>query len=291
MLVSLGPVFERFVDESPVAVMARAAMERGIADSTLDALFQRTAQHQYTRELLFSSVVQLMTMVVCNVQPAIHAAYQKVAPTLSVSIASVYNKLNALEPGVSAALVKHTGTEFRDVILSMGGQMPSPLPGYRVKIVDGNHLAATERRLDVLRGSYAGPLPGQCLVVLEPALMLATEAIPCEDGHAQERSLTEPMLACVEARDVWVADRNFCTTPILFGIVERDAFYVIRGRRSVHESVGEESRRVWSMSRISCSRGKAASRNVLGASPWNSTRKHGMGTERSPSSRIFLKAK
>jgi hypothetical protein len=228
MPVSLGSVFERFVDESPVAVMARAIMERGIADSTLDALFNRTVKRQYTRELLFSSVVQLMTMVVCNVQPAIHAAYQKVAPTLSVSIASVYNKLNAIEPDVSAALVKHTGTVYRDVILSMGGQMPNPLPGYRVKIVDGNHLAATERRLDVLSQSYAGPLPGQCLIVLEPALMLATEAIPCEDGHAQERSLTEPLLACVEANDVWVADRNFCTTRILFGIAERQAYYVIR---------------------------------------------------------------
>lgn len=245
MAVSLGPVFEQFVQERPIAVMARAAMERALGDSALDALFERTAKQQYTRELLFSSCVQLMTLVVCNIQPAIHAAYQEVAATLPVSIASVYNKLNGIEPEVSAALVHHTASVFGDVISSMGGQMPELLPGYRVKIVDGNHLAATERRLDVLRQSYAGPLPGQCLVILEPAVMLATKAIPCEDGHAQERSMTEPLLACVEAKDVWIADRNFCTTRLLFGIAERDAFYVIRqhGTTAPWQAVGPRKRR------------------------------------------------
>jgi hypothetical protein len=225
---SLGPVFERFVQERPIAVMARAAMERALAGSTLDELFERTAKAQYTRGLLFSSCVQMMTLVVCNIQPAIHAAYQEVAATLPVSITSVYNKLNGIEPAVSAALVEHTASVFGDVIPSMGGQMPELLPGYRVRIVDGNHLAATERRLDVLRQSHAGPLPGQCLVILDPALMLAIRAIPCEDGHAQERSLTEPLLDGVEANDVWIADRNFCTTRLLVGITERQAFYVIR---------------------------------------------------------------
>jgi IS4 transposase len=245
MSVSLGPIFERFVQDRPIAVMARAAMERAIADSTLDALFERTAKQQYTRELLFSSCVHLMTLVVCNIQPAIHAAYQEVADTLPVSIASVYNKLNGIEPEVSAALVHHTASVFGDVIPSMGGQMPDLLPGYRARIVDGNHLAATERRLDVLRQSHAGPLPGQCLVVLEPALMLATKAIPCEDGHAQERSLTEPLLDSVEAKDVWIADRNFCTTRLLFGIAEREAFYVIRqhGTAAPWQAVGPRKRR------------------------------------------------
>lgn len=225
--------------------MARAAMERAIGDSALDELFERTATQQYTRELLFSSCVHLMTLVVCNIQPAIHAAYQEVADTLPVSIASVYNKLNGIEPGVSAALVEHTASVFGDVMASMGGQMPDLLPGYRVKIVDGNHLAATERRLDVLRQSHAGPLPGQCLVVLDPALMLAIQAIPCEDGHAQERSLTEPLLASVAARDVWIADRNFCTAPILFGIAEREAFYVIRQHATTApwQAVGPRKRR------------------------------------------------
>ena len=48
--------------------------------------------------------------------------------------------------------------------------MPNFLPGYRVRILDGNHLAASDRRLGVLRGHAAGPLPGHALVVFRPGL-------------------------------------------------------------------------------------------------------------------------
>ena len=59
------------------------------------------------------------------------------------------------------------------------------LPGFAVRILDGNHLAATEHRLKELREIAAGPLPGQTLVVWDPDRRLVVDAFPCEDGHAQ----------------------------------------------------------------------------------------------------------
>lgn len=221
-------VFERFVQKSPISVMARATMEHALSADALDQLFTAHADRQYTRELLFSSVVDLMSVVVGKIQPSIHAAYQAVAGTLPVAITSVYNKLNGVEPEITRVLVGHTANRLAPVIAATGGQLPALVPNYRVRIIDGSHLAATERRLDVLRGSVAGPLPGQSLVVLDPALMLATNMIPCEDGHAQERSLTADILDLVDGKDVWVADRNFCTTALLFGVAKREAFFVIR---------------------------------------------------------------
>lgn len=47
----------------------------------------------------------------------------------------------------------------------------------------------------------AGPRPGFSLVVFEPAAMLMTRVIPCEDAHAQERSLTAELLALVKPGD------------------------------------------------------------------------------------------
>jgi hypothetical protein len=64
--------------------------------------------------------------------------------------------------------------------------------------------------------------------VLEPDVLLATHMIPCEDAHAQERSLTPEVLALVEPGDCWVADRNFCTHALLSGIALRQAFFAIR---------------------------------------------------------------
>jgi hypothetical protein len=52
-------------------------------------------------------------------------------------------------------------------------------------------------RLEVLRNCATGPLPAQSLVVLESETGLATQMVGCEDGHAQERSLLEPVLAAV----------------------------------------------------------------------------------------------
>lgn len=220
--------FERFVQQAPMTVITRAAFEHALDNKALNELFGKNAARQYTRELLFSSVVDLMGLVVCKIQPSINAAFQAVANTLPVSITSVYNKLNAMEPAVTSALVNHTAVRLGAVIREMGGQLPELVPGHRVRIIDGNHLAATQRRLDVLRGSFAGPLPGQALVVLDPALMLVTDMIPCEDGHAQERSLFADILALVEPGDVWIADRNFCTAGLLTGISAKHASYVIR---------------------------------------------------------------
>jgi hypothetical protein len=58
--------------------------------------------------------------------------------------------------------------------------------------------------------------------------MLATHMLPCEDGHPQGRSMTREVLALVEPGDCWVADRNFCTFPLLSGIAMRQAFFAIR---------------------------------------------------------------
>ncbi len=49
-------------------------------------------------------------------------------------------------------------------------------------------------------------MPGKSLVVLDPALGLAIDIFPCEDGHAQERSLLSAVLETVEASDLWIGD-------------------------------------------------------------------------------------
>lgn len=223
-----SPILDRFARRAPVSVMVRAALEHALAPDALDALFRKTADEQYEKQLLFSSVVDLMCMVVARVQPSMNAAYLAISDTLPVALASVYNKINGLESSVSAAMVAHSAARLRPVIGAMKPDMKSWLPGYRVRVVDGNHLTSTERRLEVLHECWAGPLPGQALVVLEPDVMLATHMVPCEDAHAQERSMTPELLALVEPGDCWIADRNFCTAALLFGIATRHAFFAIR---------------------------------------------------------------
>lgn len=210
------------------SLMARALMESALAPNELDALFERTAEQQYSRTLMFSALVDLMGVVVCKSRPSVCAAFKERKEELGVSLAAVCDKLKGIETTVTSEFVSHTTAKLGAVVAGMGGEMPPIIDGYRVKIIDGNHLAATERRLDVLKGSQAGPMPGHSLVVVDPQLMLATEMIPCEDAHAQERSLTPDILQRVGKGEVWIADRNFCTASLLFGIAEKSAFFAIR---------------------------------------------------------------
>jgi hypothetical protein len=223
----MDAVLERFIAHSPMAVAVRGAFEYALSPTPLDDLFVRVVGHRDDRELLFSTCVDLMATVVCRVKPSIHAAYQA-DDHIPVNVTAVDARLARVPATAGRDLVRHTAERLGSVIRAMGGAEPDPLPGYRVKVLDGNHLGKTQRRLGPLRDVVAGPLPGQALVVLDPALGLAIDAVPCEDGHAQERSLLGPVPETVAENDVWVADRNFCTTAVLFGIAGRNGFFVIR---------------------------------------------------------------
>jgi hypothetical protein len=91
MPMSLGKVCEPFVAQRPIGVMARGVLEHlGNADKS-EAFFARTAEVQYTRALLLSSVVDLMGQVVLGVQPSVHAASQAQAAQLGISDQAMYD--------------------------------------------------------------------------------------------------------------------------------------------------------------------------------------------------------
>ncbi|MEL6231132.1 MAG: transposase [Cyanobacteria bacterium J06627_3] len=229
----LSEIVQRFAQESPISVMMRGAMELVFRPERLDDIFERHAKVQYQRELLFSSVVNLLSLVVCGIHPSMNAAYRKKAEEMNVTRNAVYEKLNGIEPQVSRAVLKETAAELSALMDTMGGKSESLLAGYEIRILDGNGLAATERRLKVLREVASSPLPGKSLVVLDPERRLAVDIFPCEDGHAQERRLFGQVLNGVRSGEVWVADRNMCTQEFLVEIAQREAVFVIREHQNL----------------------------------------------------------
>lgn len=235
----ISAIFEQFVEASPVTVMVRAIMERIFSAEKLDALFEQSAERQYTRTLLFSSVVGLMSLVVCGIHPSVSAAYKALEELVGVSRVALYDKLNGLEPGISRAIVVYSAQELVPLVKALGGGSAPLLPGYEIRIADGNHLGATEHRVAVLQDQRAGALPGQSIAVLDPQSMVVQDLFCCEDAHAQERSLCPQMLASVQPGEVWIADRNFCTRSVLFGIEQRQADFIIREHLNLPQQVLE----------------------------------------------------
>src|SRR2546428_2752856 len=161
--------------KSPMSVMVRGTLERVLGADQLDAWFARTAQKQYTRTVLFSTVYDVLSQVVFRIKPSVHAAYRDQEDTIGVSLISLYNKLNGVETHTSAELVRYSATVLAPLIAPLEGARAPWLPGYRVKIVAGNCLEASDRRLKASREVHGGALPGKSLVVYEPAQGLVTD--------------------------------------------------------------------------------------------------------------------
>jgi len=224
----LSDVFKPFVENSPICVMARGMLERVLNAEQLDEWFDSTAKAQYTRDLFFSTIFKLMSLVVQGTHQSIHAAYQESKKNISVSITSVYNKLNGIEPETSAELVRYAAGQVEPIIGKLLGKQRSLLPGKRIKLLDGNCIEKSQHRIKELRSIASGPLPGKSLVVYDPQLHLPIDVFACEDGHAQERSLLKTVLATVSENDVWIADRNFCVVTFTCGIASLGGWFIIR---------------------------------------------------------------
>ena len=208
--------------------MARLALERALPADCVDEVFEAHLQWQYSRELLFSTVIELTTLVSLGLRPSLHAAARQM-PALPVSLACLYDKVNHAEPGVlctpPAALLRSAlrsdrwamvrGSAKRlGLVMAVVGKGASSLPSWRLRGLDGNHLLASGKRLSPLRGFRGAALPGQSLVVYDPDLGLVVDLVACEDAHASAPWWCRRWMVCSRASCGWQRNREaICAGP------------------------------------------------------------------------------
>jgi Transposase DDE domain len=230
---SVQTFFDRCAEKFPLALSTRLLLERTLHPDVLNEFYEVTAREQYTKTALFSDLVALMSSVVHRMHRSVHAAYHKSALARKIKLSALYDKLNGIEPHVSSAFVADHAERIGKVIDDLEALRPPLVPGYTTRIIDGNAIGASEHRLEVLRDIRSGPLPGKTLAIFDYERDITSEIIMCEDGHAQERSLSDDILARVKPNDLWIADRNFCTAKLLVGMVQRGAAVLIREHRNI----------------------------------------------------------
>ena len=167
-----------------------------------------------------------MTLVVLGLRPSLHAAARK-AEHLPVSLAALHGKVNRTEPGVLRALVQGSAARLEPVAAAIGSGAAS-LPGWRVRIMDGDHLPASEKRLGPLRGFRGAALPGQSVVVYDPDAGLVTDMAAQEDAHESGRTGAAALLDGAGPGQVRAADRHFCTRMVMGGWQGAGAGFVVR---------------------------------------------------------------
>lgn len=240
----LSQVFDSFIEESSVSVMFRGTLEKIFSSERLDGIFERHAVIQFSGELAFSTCAGLLSLVTTRIQPSVHAAYRRQVEEVGVAVKSVYNKLNGIELSVSEALVRETAADLKAVIEAMKANQAGPLPGYDVRIVDGNHLAGTDHRIKELRRLGDAALPGHTIGVLNPHVGLIESLIACEDGHANQKPLYVQLLDQVQSRQCWIADRDYATFEFLFGLKRNKAYFIIRQHGALKGTLIGRRRRI-----------------------------------------------
>jgi hypothetical protein len=236
-------ILERFCEQAPFAVMLRASFEHLFAPQRLDELFARCAVDQYTRQLTFSALTELFSEVVLRVRPSVRKAYQSVE--LPVTLRAVYDKLKGVETATCEALVRQLAADAEGVIAQLGDALrPEPVPGLRLKTVDGNFLAGTEHRLKELRGCGAAALPGMSVVLRDDRTGLLQQALLREDAYTNERALSEQVLAWLSRDDLLLADRNYCTVDLIAALVSKKAFFLFRHHKGLHLQALSRRKRV-----------------------------------------------
>lgn len=254
----MDTLVDRFTKDAPVAVMTRALFANILAPKELDTIFQDCAEKQYEGELLFSTAVHLLALTVTKQQPALNTAYRQHQGSINVSVTAVYQKLRGVELPVTRELVRRTAGKMAQVLDSVGWREAPLIPGYETRVLDGFHLRGTEHRIKETRALRATPLPGQCLAVLDPQRHLLVDIYPCEDGHAQERSILPELVEDLCPGQLWIMDRNFCTKMWLLEIALNKSFFIVRHHanlpledRGTPRHVGSlESGEVWEQTAV-----------------------------------------
>jgi hypothetical protein len=224
---------ETALEISPLTVLVRGVLEWACPHSFFEELFDRHCRpKQWNRKLTISAIAWLMLAVVAGVRRSVFAAFvadrASDSPTILATAAALYAKYGRIDPRYTTAVVRESGGRMRDLLTAAGVKEPFGWEGYRVTMLDGTDLAGTEHRLKPLRRIKAAGLPGRYVAAYDLATGLVTDAAASEDAYTSERQLVMALLLVAVADQLFVADRNFCTTEILFRIMDRGARFVIR---------------------------------------------------------------
>lgn len=216
-----------FLRRAPVPVLVRSCLEWMLAHADLNALFDDTAQDQYTRSLTLDFLVNLLLDVACGIEPSAHAALKARRDQIDISRQAFYAKLARMELPVSEAVAARFADLAETGMAHCGFVGREPLPGFAARVLDGTVLGGrTEHRIAPLRGLRAAGLTGHALAVYAPARRTVRQLVLDEDAYTQERAMLPRVH--VQAGQAWIADRNFCVLSFLFRLQRQGAAFVFR---------------------------------------------------------------
>ncbi|WP_246530289.1 MULTISPECIES: transposase [Paraburkholderia] len=232
-------VIERFVEHSPMTLMARLVLQCALdAEWAGDSFEQVEASDSLQmRESLFSMTVETMSIIAARLQHSVDTA-AKTLPELPASITALHDRISRTRSGWGRTLVRDSAQRLLPLVQPLLHDRQATVSDYRLRILDGSRLPASERCSPGPSGCMHGAMmpggerdtesPAQSLVVYDPDLAMIVDLVPWEHGRAQERPVMGALLDSVQPGELWIVDRHFNTRAILAGWPRRGSAFIVQ---------------------------------------------------------------
>jgi hypothetical protein len=212
-------------------------------DRHLDDLFERLRGRQYTRDLSFPLVVQLIQDALVQHHGSGRQAFDRGQEDgiLENSNQAVYGKLAGIALPLSEAFLSESTQQLRQVLPTAAGPdatIPASLRVFEIYLVDGKVVKRVSRLLKPLRGQKGGLLGGKAIVALHLQSRLAVAMASAADGEVNDASLIPALLpqmkAVLPGSRLAILDSQFCDLTQTARLRAQDDHFVVRAHPKVH---------------------------------------------------------
>nr|WP_234015370.1 transposase [Burkholderia sp. BE12] len=226
---------ERFVEQSPMTIMARLVLQCALHDDWVGAAAGGGDEPdgESIREALFAVAVDAIAAI---------AAWQRmpdavgtVAPGFGAAVTALHDCMSRWRSGWGRALVSDSVDLLLPVAAMRDVDGARAVDGMRLRVLDGAAEACAPRADgcgcgracdDPARDAAAGG--ARVLPVYDPDLGMIVDLLPCERGRAHERAFVGALLETVRPGELWIVDGRFDTDAILSGWPRRGGAFVLR---------------------------------------------------------------
>ncbi|WP_321897371.1 type II toxin-antitoxin system Phd/YefM family antitoxin [Burkholderia cepacia] len=241
-------VVERFVEQSPMAIMTRLVLQCALHDDWLDAAADTDGEpdDEPIREALFALAVDAIATIAARARTPSSAA--GAAPLgVGAAVAALHDGMSRLRAGWGRALVRDSAELLLPITTVRADERG--FGGMRLRVLDGAAdacapgLAACDcgRACDDPARDAALGAGMRVLPVYDPDLGLIVDVLPVERGRQHARAFVAALLETVRPGELWIVDGRFDADAILSGWPRRGGALILReyGSASACRPLGE----------------------------------------------------
>ncbi|HHX4053029.1 type II toxin-antitoxin system Phd/YefM family antitoxin [Burkholderia contaminans] len=240
-------IVERFVEQSPMTIMARLVLQCALHDDWIGAAADAGDEPdgESIREALFALAVDAIASI---------AAWQRMpdagvaaTPGFGAAVTALHDCMSRWRAGWGRALAKDSVELLLPVASAHNADGAHAVDGMRLRVLDGTGEACSPQAGgcdcgracdDPARDAAAGG--ARVLPVYDPELGMIVDLLPCERGWTHERAFVGALLETVRPGELWIVDGRFDTDALLSGWPRRGGAFVLReyGRSAACRPLG-----------------------------------------------------